>query len=63
MGEFSSPKLRVDVGMGQGSALSPVKSALYFAPVLTVFNVRAAYLDVTVLSYVDDGTLIVQSKS
>jgi hypothetical protein len=62
-GEFSSPKMNADVGVGQGFALSPVKSALYFAPVLAIFNQRAAHLDVTVLSYVDDGTLIVQSKS
>jgi hypothetical protein len=62
-GEFSSPKMNADVSVGQGSALSPIESALYFAPVLAIFNQRAAHLDVTVLSYVDDGTLIVQSKS
>jgi hypothetical protein len=55
--------MNADVGVGQGSALSPVKSALYFAPVLAIFNQHAAHLDVTVLLYVDDGTLIVQSKS
>jgi hypothetical protein len=37
-GEFSSPKMNADIGMGQGSALSPIKSALYFAPVLAIFN-------------------------
>jgi hypothetical protein len=37
-GKFSSPKMNADVGMGQGSALSPVESALYFAPVLAIFN-------------------------
>jgi hypothetical protein len=62
-GEFSSLKLRADVGVGQGSALSPVESALYFAPMLAIFNQHAAHLGVTVLSYVDDGTLIFQSKS
>jgi hypothetical protein len=55
--------MNADVGMGQGSALSLVKSALYVAPVLAIFNQRAAHLDITVLSYVDDGMLIVQSKS
>jgi hypothetical protein len=55
--------MNADVGMGQGSALSSVESALYFAPVLAIFNQWAAHLNVTVLSYVDDGTLIVQSKS
>jgi hypothetical protein len=37
-GEFSSPKMNADVGVGQGLALSPVESALYFAPVLAIFN-------------------------
>jgi hypothetical protein len=55
--------MNTDVGVGQGSALSPVESALYFAPVLAIFNQRAAHLNITILSYVDDGTLIVQSKS
>jgi hypothetical protein len=58
-GEFLSLKMNADVGMGQGSALSPIESALYFAPVLAIFNQQAAYLNITVLSYVDDGTLIV----
>jgi hypothetical protein len=62
-GKFSSPKMNADVGVGQESALSPVESALYFAPVLSISNQWAAHLDVTVLSYVDDGTLIVQMKS
>jgi hypothetical protein len=51
--------MNADVGVGQGSALSPVEFALYFAPVLAIFNQWAAHLDVTVLSYVDNGTLIV----
>jgi hypothetical protein len=62
-GKFSSPKMNADVGVWQGLALSPIESALYFAPVLSIFNQWAAHLDVTVLSYVDDGTLIVQTKS
>jgi hypothetical protein len=37
-GKFSSLKMNTDVGVGQGSALSPVKSALYFALVLAIFN-------------------------
>jgi hypothetical protein len=61
-GKFSSPKLKVDVRVGQGSTLSLVESALYFALVLVIFNQHTAHLNVTVLSYMDDGTLIVQSK-
>jgi hypothetical protein len=55
--------MNADVGVGQGSTLSPVEFALYFALVLAIFNQQAAHLNVTILSYVDNGTLIVQSKS
>jgi hypothetical protein len=48
--------------MGQGSALSPVLSALYLAPVIKLFESQAACLNCNVLSYVNDGTLIVQAK-
>jgi hypothetical protein len=49
------------VGVGQGSALSPILSALCLAPLLKEFErrVRVAVL----ISYVDDGTIIVQSDT
>ena len=49
------------VSLGQGSALSPVLSALCLSPMLKEFErrVRVAVL----ISYVDDGTIIVQSKT
>jgi hypothetical protein len=59
---FSSDRRSTDVGMGQGSALSLVLSALYLAPVIKLFESQVAHLDCDVLSYVDDGTLIVQAK-
>jgi hypothetical protein len=59
---FSSDRRSADVGMGQGSALSPVLSALYLAPVIKLFESQVAHLNCNVLSYVDDGTLIVQAK-
>jgi hypothetical protein len=62
-GEFSFPKLRADIRVWQGSALSPVESALYSALVLAIFNQYAAHLKATVLLYMDDGSLIFQSKS
>jgi hypothetical protein len=34
---FMSGSYPADVGMGQGSALSPVLSALYLAPVMKIF--------------------------
>jgi len=48
------------VGVGQGSALSPILSALYLAPVLWKFHTERPTDQL--ISYVDDGTIIVQSK-
>ena len=52
------------VGVGQGSAASPILSALMVAPVLFLFDEAAVRegIDVTALSYVDDGLLVVQGK-
>jgi hypothetical protein len=36
--------------------------ALYLAPVIKLFESQVAHLNCKVLSYVDDGTLIVQAK-
>jgi len=49
------------VGVGQGSALSPILSALYLAPVLWEFHTKRH--NAQLISYVDDGTIIVQSKT
>ena len=45
--------------MEQGSALSPILSVLYIAPLLHLFECRAQALnlDTSTLSYVDDGLL------
>ncbi|CAA7267578.1 unnamed protein product [Cyclocybe aegerita] len=47
---------------GQGSALSPVISGLFIAPVMKLFYIKAATLSMTLLSFVDDGTILAQSK-
>jgi len=49
------------VGVGQGSALSPILSAFYLAPVLWEFHTERH--NAQLISYVDDGTIIVQSKT
>jgi hypothetical protein len=51
------------VGVGQGSALSPVLSALYIALVMHGFQSHPSSAGCNILSYVDDGTIITQSKS
>jgi hypothetical protein len=55
------------VGVGQGSALSPILSALAIVPSLTAISqllpVSNAHLWISLLVYVDDGTLTVSSNS
>ena len=62
-GSFRSGPCQADVGVGQGSALSPVLSALYIAPVMKLYHMQAVALKTSLLSYVDDGTVMAQSKS
>jgi len=49
------------VGVGQGSALSLILSALYLAPVLWEFHTERH--NAQLISYVGDRTIIVQSKT
>jgi len=53
-----------DVGVGQGSALFPILSALYIAPLIRIFELRAQSLNLStsILLFVDDGLLISQGK-
>jgi len=50
----------VNVGVGQGSALSPILSTLYLAPIIKSLNKE---IPMDILSFVDDGLLISQEKS
>ncbi|CAA7269041.1 unnamed protein product [Cyclocybe aegerita] len=59
---FQSDSRSVDVGVRQGSALSPVISGLFIAPVMKLFYIKAALLNTMLLSFVDDGTILAQSK-
>ena len=63
--EFLSPSLMVDVGVGQGSALSPILSTLYLSPLIYILEKRLKNLNlpISILSFVDDGLLIAQNKS
>jgi len=51
--------------MGQGSAFSPILSALYIAPLLHLFECRAQALnlDTSTLSYVENGLLVSQGRT
>ncbi|CAA7264637.1 unnamed protein product [Cyclocybe aegerita] len=59
---FQSDSQSADVGVRQGSALLPVISGLFIAPVMKLFYIKAALLNMTLLSFVDDGTILAQSK-
>ena len=63
--DFISPSFEVNVGVGQGSALSPILSALYLSPLIYILEKRLKNLNlrVSILSFVDDGLFIAQNKS
>jgi len=62
---FLSPLFEVNVGVGQGSALSPILSSLYLSPLLYILEKRFKILNIpiSILSLVDDGLFISQNKS
>ena len=62
---FSSSLFEVSIGVGQGSALSPILSSLYLSPLLYILEKRFKTLNIpiSILSFVDDGLFICQSKS
>ena len=62
-GNFTSPAFDCDVGVEQGSALSPILSSLYLSPAMWAFYKHLVVSDSKLISYVDDATLIAQSPT
>jgi len=62
---FSSPTFKINVGVGQGSALSSILSALYLSPFIYILENQLKNLKIPTLfiSFVDDGLFISQSNS
>jgi len=64
---FSFPPFNTNVGVDQGSALSPILFAIYLAPIIKIFKKRIKNLKenipTDIFSFVDDGLLISQEKS
>ena len=63
--DLSSPSFEVNIGVGQGSALSPILSTLDLSPLLYIIENRFKNLKlpISILSFVDDGLFIAQNKS
>jgi len=63
--EISSLTYKVNVGVGQGSALSPILLALYLSPLLYILenHLKNLNIPVSLISFVDDGLIISQNKS
>jgi len=63
--ELSSPIFEVNVGVGQGSALSPILSALYLSPFLYILEkyLKNLKIPISFISFVDNGLIIAQNKS
>jgi len=55
----------VNVRVGQGSALSPILSALYLTLFLYILEnwLKNLKIPISILSFVDDGLIITQNKS
>ena len=55
----------VNIGVGQGSALSPILSALYLSPLIYILEKRLKNLNlpISILSFINNGLFIAQNKS
>ncbi|KAJ3499655.1 hypothetical protein NMY22_g19489 [Coprinellus aureogranulatus] len=60
---FVSDPMQADVGVGQGSALSLVLSALVVAPIMKLYRIKEVGLGTTLITFVDDGTIAAQTDS
>jgi len=62
---FISLVYNVNVGVGQGSALSPILSALYLSLFIYILEncLKNLKIPISIISFVDDGLFISQSKS
>jgi len=62
---FSSSIFNINVGVGQGLALSPILSALYLSPFLYILEkqLKDLKIPISIISFIDDDLLISQDKS
>jgi len=62
---FSSPLCNDDISVRQGSALSPILSALYFSLIFYIFEkyIKNLKISISIFSFVDNNLFISQHKS
>ena len=62
---FTSPIFNVNVGMGQGSVLSPILSALCLSPFIYILenHLKNVKIPISIISFLDNGLFISQNKS
>ena len=58
--DLISPDFEVNIGVGQGSALSPILSALYLTPFLYILEkyLKNLKIPISILSFMDDSLII-----
>jgi len=63
--DLHSPDFEINVGVGQGFALSPILSALYLTLFLYILEkcLKNLKIPISILLFIDDGLIIVQNKS
>jgi len=63
--DFSFPQFDINVGVSQGSALSPILSSLYLSLFLYILEnmLKNLRIPVSILFFVDNGLIIAQNKS
>ena len=61
---FISLLFNINIGIGQGSALSPILSALYLSPVFHSLekHLKILKISISILSFVDNRLFISQNK-
>ena len=62
---FMSPVFNINVGVGQGSALSPILSVLYLLSFIYILEncLKNLKIPISIISFVDNGLFISQSNS
>jgi len=62
---FTSPISNINVGVGQGSVLSPILSALYLSLFIYILEncLKNLKIPISIISFVDNGFFISQNKS